>query len=534
MTQGTTHSAADNPLPSPKERRRLREAKSMSEQEVAAAVGVTRATVRAWEKGRSEPRGRRREVYARLLECPGRAPGTEGSGSGLAPEAGAEAGHAPDAGAEVLTPAQPAAAAGAGAGTGATAEATGTTPAEPEVKAEAQAEPEAQAQAKAQAEGKGEVKGKGKAEAKAEVRLKAGGAIDARSDPASAGGPGGTASPEKPGQPHSLTRPAPAVKRAARPAPSHPPRTAPPVVHPAARPERPAPPPDAPPEPVEKPGPDARPVPGVTSEPGMEQSPADAFDALYAHAAPGLVRQAYLLSGRRRLSHESVERAFHLAWQSWPEVARDRDPVGWVRIAAYECAMSPWQRLRPSHRHPDSPPLDPERRALLDALLELPPPYRRTLVLYDGLGLDLPETAAETEASTPATANRLLNARQAIARRLGLGEPDSLHDLLTDLADACPVPQPAPARSVREGSERVVWFWTRTALTLTALIIGATGFTLVTADRSYQPEVAPGQRVSGIPPHAGPQRLTEGDRKLRDRLRSEPAHGPGRLVPRIP
>ncbi|NEE31588.1 DNA-directed RNA polymerase sigma-70 factor, partial [Streptomyces sp. SID7982] len=113
-----------------------------------------------------------------------------------------------------------------------------------------------------------------------------------------------------------------------------------------------------------------------------------------------------------------VERAFELAWQRWPEVAVDRDPAGWVRAAAYEYAMSPWHRLRRTHRHPDAPPTEPGKRALFDALLDLPPAYRRTLLLYDGVGLDLPETAAETEASTPAAAGRLMTARAAVAERL--------------------------------------------------------------------------------------------------------------------
>ncbi|WP_282690794.1 helix-turn-helix domain-containing protein, partial [Streptomyces sp. CC216C] len=67
MTRSTTDEAAVPPLPSPKERRRLREAKSLSEDEVAAAVGVTRATVRSWETGRTSPRGRKRALYAKLI-----------------------------------------------------------------------------------------------------------------------------------------------------------------------------------------------------------------------------------------------------------------------------------------------------------------------------------------------------------------------------------------------------------------------------------------------------------------------------------
>ncbi|MGK5632871.1 helix-turn-helix transcriptional regulator, partial [Streptomyces sp. URMC 123] len=60
------------PLPPPQERRRLREARSLTREQVAAAVGVTCNTVRSWEAGRSTPRGRKRAAYARLLE--GRGP----------------------------------------------------------------------------------------------------------------------------------------------------------------------------------------------------------------------------------------------------------------------------------------------------------------------------------------------------------------------------------------------------------------------------------------------------------------------------
>ncbi|WP_406303388.1 helix-turn-helix domain-containing protein [Streptomyces sp. NBC_00885] len=399
MTESTRHSASDS-LPSPKERRRLREAMSLSEEQVATAVGVTRATVRNWETGRSSPRGRKLRLYAQLLA---------------------------DAG-----PEEPS-----------------RTP-------------------------------------------------DPAPDPEPAPKP-------NPNHPHSTTRPT--SKGAAKP---------------PTLPAHAAPPPSATPHSGPPPTPPAPPAP----------TPAEAFDALYAYAAPALVRQAYLLTGRRRLSHEAVERAFHLAWQRWPEVAVDGDPPGWVRAATYEHAMSPWQRMRRVHRHRDAPPAEQDRRELLDALLELPPHYRRTLLLYDGVGLDLPDTAAETEASTPAAANRVLHARAALAERVPeLEAPDTLHDRLTELANSCPAPRLMPAQAVRTGSERRARYWTRVAVTVTTLIVGVTALTMINAPTRYEPPVSPGRQVEGVPPHKGPQKLTPKDKKLRARLLSEPVHGPERLVP---
>ncbi|MFE0521026.1 helix-turn-helix domain-containing protein [Streptomyces sp. NPDC058954] len=71
------------PLPAPDERARLRRAWQLSDEQVAAAFGVTPATVRSWESGRTTPTGLRRAAYAAFLS---------GLAQGLAPAvAGTEA-----------------------------------------------------------------------------------------------------------------------------------------------------------------------------------------------------------------------------------------------------------------------------------------------------------------------------------------------------------------------------------------------------------------------------------------------------------
>ncbi|MDT9683273.1 hypothetical protein RND61_14505 [Streptomyces sp. TRM76323] len=282
--------------------------------------------------------------------------------------------------------------------------------------------------------------------------------------------------------------------------------------------------PDPPPGGVDAPGPGTATAPPAT--------PVEAFDALYAYAAPGLVRQAYVLTGRRGLAREAVEYAFHRAWDRWPEVAVDRDPGGWVRAAAHDYALSPWHRLRRAHRRPDPPAGGATTRALRDALLELPAPYRRTLLLYDGLGVGLPEVAAETEASSPAAAQRLLHAREAVAERVpALAEPEALRERLAELLEQGAATTLATPRTVRAGGERRVWLWTRGTAALSALIVTATAFTLATAPTRYEPPLAPGEAVAGVPVLSGPERLTRQDEELRSHLEREPVKGPVRLVP---
>ncbi|MFD4663267.1 helix-turn-helix domain-containing protein [Streptomyces halstedii] len=423
MTRKPTGPGTSPPLPSPKERRRLREARHLTEEQVATAVGVTPATVRAWETGRTSPRGRRRAAYAKVIGSAG--PPTPPKATATKAETETET---------------------------ATATATGT-----EKRTEAKtAEEEA-----------------------------------------------GAGAPNRAPVPETETVPETVPDTVSDPAP--------------------APAPVAPPAPA-----------GLTA--------AEAFDALYTHTAPGLVRQTYVLTGRRNLARESVERAFQLAWHRWPEVARDRDPAGWVRTAAYEYAMSPWNRVRRAHRRPDALPEEPGRRALLHALLEMPASYRRTLLLHDGVGLGLAETAAETEASTPATAGRLVNARATVAERLPelarcsspAGQSVVLRERLGALALAERVPAPSSAPVVRTGGERRAQRWTRATVCFGVLLAGATAFTLNTAPTHYEQPIAPAARVAGVPPLAGPEKLTAQDLKLQKALRGELAHGPERLVPQIP
>lgn len=260
-------------------------------------------------------------------------------------------------------------------------------------------------------------------------------------------------------------------------------------------------------------------------------TPAQAFDALYAFCAPALVRQTFVLTGRRELARESVERAFHIAWQRWPEVACDRDPAGWVRAVAYDYALSPWHRFRPRFRHPEPPPADGFDRALLDTLLKLPPSYRRTLLLHDGVGLGLPETAAETEASSRAVANRLMHAREAVAERLPeLADPEVLHWRLVELASIERLRAAKPL-VVRRTGERRARFWTRAAIAFTIALIGATALTARTAPTHYEPPVPEGETVEGVPPRVAPGPLSESERELRAKLRKEEQRGPVRLMP---
>ncbi|MET7640464.1 sigma factor-like helix-turn-helix DNA-binding protein [Streptomyces sp. NPDC005438] len=224
--------------------------------------------------------------------------------------------------------------------------------------------------------------------------------------------------------------------------------------------------------------------------------PSDAartFDLLYVLHSDALARQCFVLTGNREVAERAVAHAFRLAWERWPEVMRDPDPEGWVRAAAHEYALSPWHRFHPARRRPPGHPGTAEDRRLLEALLALSAPYRRVLLLHDGLGLGLAETAAECEASTAATAGRLRHARGQLVGavpRLGrLPEYDlrrRIGETLAELGAAQPL-RPRRLARVREASERTTRRWTQAAVGLTAAVAVATAVTSVVSPEPFAP-----------------------------------------------
>ncbi|WP_405586491.1 RNA polymerase subunit sigma-70 [Streptomyces sp. NBC_01190] len=209
-------------------------------------------------------------------------------------------------------------------------------------------------------------------------------------------------------------------------------------------------------------------------------TPEDAFDSLYRHAAGPLLRQVELLTGDRLFARRAVAHAFDLAWQRWPEVARDSDPVGWVRAAAHDYALAPWQRWVPFRRRHRADPVNPAGDPLAAALLTLPPHRRRAVLLRDGLGLDLLTTAAETEAGPLTTAGRIDQAREALTEAVpGLTEaelPGRLGTLLgAGAGDPGRGPDQAPALTLPDRPEAVRAAGERGTRRRTAFVFAASG-----------------------------------------------------------
>ncbi|MFD8697447.1 LuxR C-terminal-related transcriptional regulator [Kitasatospora purpeofusca] len=188
--------------------------------------------------------------------------------------------------------------------------------------------------------------------------------------------------------------------------------------------------------------------------PAADGSPPAGFEEVYEAGHTRLVQQVFLLTACKHRAVHCVGRAFGEARRHWPEVAAGAEPEQWVRIRAFELALSPWHRGGPRRAHawrlphrrikvrpadeaqavlPDHDRLTDRDRALLKALRRLSRPQRRALVLHDGLGLPAAAVAVEVESTVAAAEGRVWAARTALAQWVpDLVGPDPAADGFAD------------------------------------------------------------------------------------------------------
>ncbi|MBH5336496.1 hypothetical protein IHE55_17635 [Streptomyces pactum] len=122
------------------------------------------------------------------------------------------------------------------------------------------------------------------------------------------------------------------------------------------------------------------------------------------------------------------------------------------------------------------------------------------------MGLGLPETAAETEATTSATVNRLRHAHAALVERLPelrAARPAEqrriLHRRLAEAAAAQPL-DTRPARTVRLDGERATRRRTRAAIGLPVSFAVAVGLAMAVSPDRGAPAPEPEQRPAATQP----------------------------------
>jgi len=173
---------------------------------------------------------------------------------------------------------------------------------------------------------------------------------------------------------------------------------------------------------------------GVAAANGNDQARGQVdFQSFYVQAWPRLVGQLYPLTGDLAAAEDAVQEAMLAAAGRWQRISGYDAPEAWVRRVALRRAANGFRRARRQAAllvrlgpPPAVPPLEPDDRALVEALATLPRKYREVVVLHHLVDLPVEQVARELGIPSGTVKARLAEGR----RRLALLLNDELDDTM--------------------------------------------------------------------------------------------------------
>jgi RNA polymerase sigma-70 factor, ECF subfamily len=148
-----------------------------------------------------------------------------------------------------------------------------------------------------------------------------------------------------------------------------------------------------------------------------------AFDAFFADAWGRLQSQAYVLTGNKETAQDLTQEAFLRAWKRWDKVAVFDSPEAWTRKVLHRLCIESWRKKQRRSRHAlvqltASLEIPNDHFELAEAMKSLPGDQSRALLLHDGLGISIAETASELGVPEGTVKSWLSRARKVVADRL--------------------------------------------------------------------------------------------------------------------
>jgi RNA polymerase sigma-70 factor, ECF subfamily len=162
------------------------------------------------------------------------------------------------------------------------------------------------------------------------------------------------------------------------------------------------------------------------------------FDDVYQREYPGLVRLAFVLTGRRDIAEELVQDAFEAAHRKWHRLGDYDRPGAWVRRVVLQRCIGRHRRLAVETRALVRMSGERERtdeiviadQDLLTAIRALPTRQAQVvaLVLLEDRSID--DVADLLGCSAATTRTHLRRGRLALATKLGVTEPTTPEESL--------------------------------------------------------------------------------------------------------
>jgi RNA polymerase sigma-70 factor (ECF subfamily) len=152
------------------------------------------------------------------------------------------------------------------------------------------------------------------------------------------------------------------------------------------------------------------------------------FDTFYRSCSRRLYGQAYVLTGSREMAEDLTHEAFLRAWKHWQRIADYGDPEAWTRRVLHNLCIDSWRRSRAKvHKVPDPTPSSVEipthHLQLAEAMRSLTGQQARALLLHDGMGMSIADTAGDLGVPEGTVTSWLTRSRRIVAARLEQPDP---------------------------------------------------------------------------------------------------------------
>lgn len=166
--------------------------------------------------------------------------------------------------------------------------------------------------------------------------------------------------------------------------------------------------------------------------PGAEE----AYDAFFQTSWARLQGQAYILTGSQEQAQDLTQEALLRAWTHWDRISGYENPEGWTRRVLHNLCIQSWRksqirRLAGPREMATTVDVPEDHVLLAGAMRLLPGEQARALLLHDGLGMTVAETARELGVPEGTVKSWLSRTRKIVAANLnrsvrttpGGGEP---------------------------------------------------------------------------------------------------------------
>jgi RNA polymerase sigma-70 factor, ECF subfamily len=159
-------------------------------------------------------------------------------------------------------------------------------------------------------------------------------------------------------------------------------------------------------------------------DPGAEE----AYDAFFHASWARLQGQAYVFTANHEQAQDLTQEALLRAWTHWDRISGYENPEAWTRRVLHNLCIQAWRKTQVRHLvsvHEVATTVEvPDDHVLLaEAMRQLGADQAKALLLHDGMGFTVTETARDLGVPEGTVKSWLSRSRKVVAAHLDRSVP---------------------------------------------------------------------------------------------------------------